>query len=142
METLRWDNFSNSGATLLGFGTLFTTLVSSASISRKGVEEELKTAMAKLWDHMANMVSYVVSKAILDLESELKKPKVNRGDLVLKTTANAVKAIKECGPQPPNGTPEESGVQQNVWKMIFPQHAFPHPTPASSTPQNATVNTS
>ena len=117
-------------------------VVSSASISRKGVEEELKTAMAKLWDHMANMVSFVVSKAILDLEAELKKPKVNRGELVLKTTANTVRAIKECGPLLPNGTPEVSGVQQNVWKMIFPQNAFPHPTQASSTPQNVTVDAS
>ena len=98
--------------------------------------------MAKLWNHLAIMVSCVVSKAILDLEAELKKPKVNRGELVLKTTANTVRAIKECGPLLPNGTPEVSGVQQNVWKMIFPQNAFPHPTQASSTPQNVTVNAS
>ena len=27
METLRWDNFCNFGATLLGFGTLFTNII-------------------------------------------------------------------------------------------------------------------
>ena len=26
METLRWDNFCNFGATFLGFGTLFTNI--------------------------------------------------------------------------------------------------------------------
>ena len=29
MGTLRWDNFCNFGATLLGFGTLFTALFSA-----------------------------------------------------------------------------------------------------------------
>merc|ERR1712212_826268 len=27
METLRWDNFCNFGATFLGFGTLFTNII-------------------------------------------------------------------------------------------------------------------
>ena len=27
METLQWDNFCNFGATLLGFGTLFTNII-------------------------------------------------------------------------------------------------------------------
>jgi hypothetical protein len=27
METLQWDNFCNLGATLLGFGTLFTNII-------------------------------------------------------------------------------------------------------------------
>ena len=82
-------------------------------------------------------MSYVVSKAVLDLEAELKKPKMNKGELVLKTTANTVKAIKGCGLLHPSRTLEVTGVEENVWKLIFPQNDFPLPNQAST--QNSTV---
>lgn len=117
-------------------------MVSSASVSRSDFEGELKTQISSLWDHIANIVSFAVSKAVLDFEAELKKPKVDRGGLVLKTSANTVKAIKECGLLHPSRTLEVTGVQQYVWKMIFPQNDFPLPTQASSQNQNDMVDTS
>ena len=109
----------------------------SSSISRAECEAMLQTAMSSLWEHIARVVSVVVSRAVLDLEveleAELKKPKVNRGELVLKATANTVKAIKDCGLQQSNRPNEVTDVQQHVWKAIFPQAALPNISQASST---------
>ena len=117
-------------------------LVSSASVSGADLETSIEAAMSKLWVHLANVVSLVVSRAVLDLEVELKKPRVNRGELVLKTTANTVKAMRDCGLLHPNGPTEVAGVQQKIWKDIFPQTDFPHISQASSTPPNSSLSQS
>ena len=70
-------------------------VVGSASMSRTELEASLDTAIGQLWQHLASVVSIVVSRAVLELEAELKKPKVSHGELVLRTTANTVKAIKD-----------------------------------------------
>ena len=115
-------------------------IVGSASISRSECETSLQIAMSALWGHIARVVSVVVSRAVLDLEVELKKPKVNRGELVLKATANTVKAIKDCGLQQSNKPLEVTDVQQKVWKDIFPQAAFPGISQASSTPHSSDLS--
>ena len=117
-------------------------IVGSASISRSECETILQTAMSALWEHIARVVSVVVSRAVLDLEVELKKPKVNRGELVLKATANTVKAIKDCGLQQSNKPLEVTDVQQKVWKDIFPQAVFPSISQASSTPHSSDLSQS
>ena len=109
-------------------------------MSRSECETFLQTAMSALWEHIARVVSVVVSRAVLDLEVELKKPKVNRGELVLKATANTVKAIKDCGLQQSNKPLEVVDVQLKVWKDIFPQAAFPIISQASSTPPNTDIS--
>ena len=117
-------------------------VVSSASVSRTDLETTLEAAMSRLWGHLANVVSLVVSRAVLDLEVELKKPKMNRGELVLKITANTEKAIKDWGLLHPNGPTEVVGVQQKVWKDIFPQADFPHISQASSAPLSSSLSQS
>ena len=72
-------------------------IVGSTSVSRKDLETELNNAKAKIWESFAQIVSTVVSKAVLDLNEELKKPKVDRGALVKNVASNTVRAIKECG---------------------------------------------
>ena len=96
--------------------------------------------MSELLGHLANIVAVVVSRAVLDLEAEIRKPKVSRGELVLKTTANTVKAIKDCGLPHTNGSLEVTNVQQSVWKDIFPQDAFPLISQASSTPLSSSTS--
>ena len=61
------------------------------------MEARVKTAYIEMWEVLAVIVSTTVSKAILDLNEELKKPKFDRGGLAMKVTSNAVRAIKECG---------------------------------------------
>ena len=117
-------------------------VVGSASMSRTELEASLDTAMSRLWDHLASVVSIVVSRAVLDLEAELKKPKVSRGELVLKTTANTVKAIKDCGLLHSNRPQEVADVQQKVWKDIFPHSVFPSISQASSTPHSLSTSQS
>ena len=105
-------------------------------MSRAEMETAMQSAMAKLWENMAFVLSMSVSRTVLDLESERKKGKVNLGDMVLKASANTVKAIKECGLPHPSGTIEVSGVQQKVWKTLLPQDEFPLSSQASSSPHN------
>ena len=102
----------------------------------------MQQAMGDLWSSLAVVVSTAVSKSLLDLGADLKKGKVNQGDLVLKTTANTVRAIKECGLLHPSRTIEVAGVQQKVWKDIFPRDEFPISSQAGSTSQNTTVGDS
>ena len=111
-------------------------------MSRAELETSLDTAMSQLWEYLASVVSIVVSRAVLDLEAELKKPKVSRGELVLKTTANTVRAIKDCGLLHSNRTQEVADVQQKVWKDIFPQSVFPNISQASSTPLSLSTSQS
>ena len=108
-------------------------VVSSASMSKS----DLDAAVGKIWESLAPVISMVVSRAVLDLEVELKKPKVSKSELVLKTTANAVKAVKDCGLLHTNSSLELTTVQQTVWKDIFPQSEFPAVSQGSSTPQNS-----
>ena len=117
-------------------------IVSSASVSRSDLETEVKTAMSALWATLAKIVSTVVSRAVLDLDAEQKKPKVSKGELVRKTTANTVKAINECGLLLPNGPLEVAGVQQIVWNDVFSQTDTPHSSQASSTPHISSNNDS
>ena len=109
-------------------------VVSSATVGRADLQAEIKMAMAALWGSLARVISTVVSKSLLDLDAEQKKPKMNRGDLAMKTTAHTVRAIKECGLLHPNSSLEVAGVQEAVWKELFPQATFPQPSQASSTP--------
>ena len=95
----------------------------------------MKTAYGELWESLAVVVSTIVSKAILDLNEELKKPKFDRGGLAMKVTSNTVRAIKDCGLLDPSRPMEVIGVQASVWKDVFPQDPFPHSNPASSAPQ-------
>ena len=109
-------------------------------MSRGDLETEINRAFGTLWESLAKVISTVVSKAVLDLEAELKKGKgrvEDRGGLVLKTATHTVKAIKECGLLHPNRTIEVTGVQKSVWKDLFPQADFPTSSQASSTPQNS-----
>ena len=115
-------------------------VVASSSMSRTEVKESMGAAMSELLGHLANIVAVVVSRAVLDLEAEIRKPKVSRGELVLKTTANTVKAIKDCGLPHTNGSLEVTNVQQSVWKDIFPQDAFPLISQASSTPLSSSTS--
>ena len=112
-------------------------IVSSSSMSRSEFEAEMQQAMGDLWSSLAVVVSTAVSKAVLDLEADLKKGKVNHGDLVLRTAANTVKAIKACGLLHPSRTIEVAGVQQKVWKDVFPRDEFPTSSQASSSQNNA-----
>ena len=112
-------------------------IVSSASISRAETETAIQSAMAKLWENLAVVISLSVSRTVLDLESERKKGKVNLADLVLRTSVNTVRAMKECGLPHPSGTTEVTGMKQKVWKNIFPQDEFPLPSQASSTPHSS-----
>ena len=90
-------------------------------MSRDDLETQINSAIGALWESLARVVSTVVSKAILDLEAELKRGRgkvEDRGSLVLKATSHSVKAIKECGLLHPNKTLEVTGVQKNVWKDV------------------------
>ena len=100
-------------------------------------KNDLDAAVGKIWESLAPVISMVVSRAVLDLEVELKKPRVSKSELVLKTTANAVKAIKDCGLLHSNGSLELTAVQETVWKGVFPQDDFPAASQGSSTPQNS-----
>ena len=109
-------------------------------MSRGDLETQINSAIGALWESLARVVSTVVSKAILDLEAELKRGRgkvEDRGSLVLKATSHSVKAIKECGLLPPNRTIEVTGVQKSVWKEVFPQTDFPTSSQASSTPHSS-----
>ena len=112
-------------------------IVSSNSVSRSDLDQEMKKDKRQLWESMALVISTIVSRSLLDLNEELKKPKVDRGALTMQVTTNAVKAIKECGLLDSSSSIEVAGVQQNVWKNVFPQTPFPHPSQADSTPQMA-----
>ena len=117
-------------------------IISSASVSRDDLETEVKRAMSTLWATLAKVVATVVSRAVLDLDAEQKKPKVSKGELVRKTSANTVKAINECGLLPPNGSLEVAGVQQAVWNEVFSQTDTPHSSQAGSTPNISSTNVS
>ena len=99
----------------------------------------MNTALGSLWESLATVISTVVSKAVLDLEAELKKGKgkvADRGGLVLNATTHTVKAIKEYGLLHPNRSIEVTEVQKNVWKDVFPQADFPTSSQACSIPHN------
>ena len=115
-------------------------VVASSSVSKtdldRAVEMAVNNAMGKLWESLAVVISTVVSKAVLDLNEELKKKtKVDRGEMAMKATSNTVKAIKDCGLLHPSRPIEVTGVQQTVWKDVFPQAPFPHSSQAGSSPQ-------
>ena len=93
-------------------------------------------AIGKIWESLAVVISTVVSKAVLDLNEEQKKPKVNRGEMAMKATSNTVKAIKDSGLLHPSRPIEVIGVQKSVWKDVFPQASFPHSNQAGSSPQD------
>ena len=114
-------------------------IVSSSSVSKAeldtAVELAVNIAMGKIWESLAVVISTVVSKAVLDLNEELKKKsKVDRGEMAMKATANTVKAIKDCGLLHPSRPIEVMGVQKAVWKDVFPQASFPNSYQASSAP--------
>ena len=90
--------------------------------------------MGAMWETLASVIATVVSKALLDLNAELKKSKVDGGGLALNVTKNTVKAIKECGLLDPSRPLEVIGVQQNVWKDVFPKTPFPDSNQADSSP--------
>ena len=92
-------------------------------MSRNDLETKINTALGTLWESLARVISTVVSKAILDLEAELKKGKG--------------KVAKECGLLHPNRSIEVTEVQKNVWKDVFPQADFPTSSQASSAPRNS-----
>ena len=98
----------------------------------------MRTAYGEMWSFLAVIVSTVVSKAVLDLNEELKKPKFDRGGLAMKVTSNTVRAIKDCGLLDPSRPIEVIGVQKSVWKDVFPQAPFPYSNQAGSSPQEIT----
>ena len=105
----------------------------------------MQNVIGALWEALAGVISTVVSKAVLDLEAELRRGKgkvTDRGGLVLKAATHTVKAIKDCGLLPPNRTIEVTGVQKSVWKDVFPQTDFPTPSQVSSTPHSSMSNVS
>ena len=109
-------------------------IVGSSSVSKTELDTKVESAMGAIWEPLVVIIATVVSKAVLDLNEEWKKGKVDRGGLALKATANTVKAIKECGLLDPSRPMEVIGVQQNVWKDVFPQTPFPHSNQAGSAP--------
>merc|ERR1712212_1029275 len=70
METLRWDNFCNFGATFLGFGTLFTNIILlclrnfEKNRTTPTPKQNQKTPKKDLWiftmGYLANALSYKV----------------------------------------------------------------------------------
>ena len=111
-------------------------IVSSATVNKTDLGAEIQTAMASIWEALARVVSVVVSRAVLDLDVELKKPKMDKGGLAMRTVANTVRAINECGLLQPSKPLEVAGVQQTVWKELFSQNTFPQASQASSVPNN------
>ena len=95
----------------------------------------MKAAYSEMWQFLAVIVSTVVSKAVLDLNEETKKPKIDRGGLAMRVTLNTVRAIKDYGLLDPSRPIEVIGVQKHVWKDVFPQTPFPLSNLADSTPQ-------
>ena len=67
--------------------------------------------MASIWDALAITVSVVVSRAVLDLDAEMKKPTMDKGGLVRKIVSNAVRSINECGLLQPSKPLEVAGIQ-------------------------------
>ena len=119
-----------------------TKIVGSATVSRAEMEAEIQTAMTGIWQFLAKVVSVVVSRAVLDLDADLKKGKVNKSELALRTAANTAKTINGCGLLPPNRKIEVAGLQQMVWKEIFPQGEFPQSSQASSTQNILNISSS
>ena len=117
-------------------------IVSSTSVNKADLDAQVQAAMVSIWEAMAKVIATVVSRAVLDLDVELKKPKMDKGGLAMRTVANTVKAINECGLLHPSRTIEVAGVQQKVWKDIFPRDEFPISSQAGSTSQNTTVGDS
>ena len=111
-------------------------IVSSASVNKADLGAEVQTAMASIWEALAKVVATVVSRAVLDLDVELKKPKMDKGGLAMRTVANTVKAINECGLLHPSRQLEVASIQQNVWKDVFSQDSSPQSSQASSAPIN------
>ena len=109
-------------------------------MSRADLTSEIQTAMAALWETMAKIISVVVSRSVLDLDVEQKKPKMDRGELAMKTIANTVKAINECGLLHSSRSLKVASVQQEVWKDLFSQSSFPQPSQASSTTNNEGIS--
>ena len=106
------------------------------------METRIDTAFGSLLESLTLVLSTVVSKGILDLGAELKKGKgkvENGGGLVMRITSHAVRAINECGLLPPNSAIEVTGVQEKVWKEVFPQVEFPTFSQASSTPHSNSI---
>ena len=111
-------------------------IVSSASVNKADLGAEIQSAMVSIWDALAKVVSVVVSRAVLDLDVELKKERVDKGGLARKIVVNTVRAINECGLLQPSKPLEVTGVQQTVWKEIFSQNTFEQASQASSAPIN------
>ena len=72
----------------------------------------------------------------MDLDVEMKKPKMDKGGLAKKIVSNTVRSINECGLLQPSKPLEVAGVQQTVWKEIFSQNTFQQPSQASPAPIN------
>ena len=106
-------------------------IVSSNSVSRSDLDQEMKKDKRQLWESMALVISTIVSRSLLDLNEELKKPKVDRGALTMQVTTNAVKAIKECGLLDSSSSIEVAGVHIMYGKMFSHKHHFL--TPARQT---------
>ena len=51
--------------------------------------------MGSIWESLAVVVSTVVSRAVLDLNTDQKRGKVNQRDVVLRLATNTVKTIME-----------------------------------------------
>ena len=117
--------------------TTAARVVASASVTKKDLETSLQKERDIIWASLVKVIAAVVSKAVLDLNEEIKKPKVDKGGLILKVTSNSVRAIKECGLLHPSGSIEVAEVQKEVWKDVFPQTAFPYPSQADSTPHSS-----
>ena len=96
----------------------------------------LQAAMVSIWEAMAKVVATVVSRAVLDLDVELKKPKMDRGGLARKTVANTVKAINECGLLHPSRPLEVASITQVVWSDVFSQNSSTQSSQACSAPIN------
>ena len=108
----------------------------SNSITREDFETQMQTAIANVWKTFATVMSTVVSRAVLELEDERKKPRPSMSELVRKNTANTVKAIMDCGLLPPNMALEVTEVQRNVWKDIYPQDEYSSSSQGSATPHS------
>ena len=113
-------------------------IVGSASVSRTDLDARVEMAMGAIWEPLVMIIATVVSKAVLDLNEDLKKGKVDQWGLALNATKNTVRAVKEYGLLDPSRLKEVTGVQQSVWKDVFPQIPFPHSSQAgSATPGNS-----
>ena len=117
-------------------GVTAARVVSSSSVSKV----DLDTAMAELWERLADVTAKVVTRSILDLRAEEERAteagaKVSRTMLLMQTAATTARIMNECKPLQVKKPIEVAEMQKSVWKAIFPTLDFPSSGKVCSTPQ-------